>query len=108
MERSPILITVLPSKNEQMIMLSYLFDDYLNVRDLMDKLKCNCDSIDTGELSKKLIEELKIILISPKIWQSFDARKQWLIENYWYDSIGNSEQDFNINPALVDMFSTSI
>ena len=103
---SPIVINVLPAKGEQIAMFSYTSDGVMDGKNLMDALEYGKGSIGTARLSKKLLEEVEFIHISPKAWASLGRPKQELIRRYWEDSFGAKEWQFNLSPSRVDLFAT--
>ena len=102
---SPVVVTVLPAKGRQVVMFSYTLDGMLNARFLLDGLEYHEGTIGTARLSKKLLEEMEVIHISPRAWKSLSSIKQNAVKRYFHDSMGRSETDFNISPARVDLFT---
>ena len=103
---SPIAITVLPQKGGQVALLSYRRDDLLDAQDLLNKLEYVRGTIATGKLSKKVIEEMELIHISPVAWDKFGETRQSTILNYWIEAMHSSEDEVTISPNLVDLFKT--
>ena len=103
---SPIAITVLPQRGGQVALLSYKRDDFLDGQDLLNRLEYSDHSISTGKLSKKIIEEMELIHISPVAWDAFGEIKQTTILNYWIDAMHSSENEVTISPNLVDLLMT--
>lgn len=101
----PIVITVLPAKSEQVIMFSYSLDGMLSAKHLLDALEYHNGSLSTARLSKKLLEEIEFIHISPNGWASLGRHKQDFIMRYWKDAFGVSESELNISPSQVDLFA---
>ena len=86
-------------------MFSYTLEGMMDARDLLDGLEYHSGSIGTARLSKKLLEEVETIHISPKAWASLGKPKQEFITWYWNDMFGKSESEFNISPSRVDLFA---
>lgn len=107
-DSSPFAITVLPQKGEQVVLLSYPHTGIMYAEELLAELELHNGFVGTARLSKKILEEMEFIHISPQFWASLDARKQRQISGYWKDSIGKSERDIRITPSSVDLFTTTI
>ena len=104
---SPIVVTLLPSKGEQLVMFSYASDGVFDAKDLVNALRYQDGSINTAKLSKKLIEEMEFIHMSPGAWASLGRRKREFITKYWYRNFGTSETDLDISPSRVDLFGAT-
>ena len=102
---SPIVVTVLPGKGEQVAMFSHTVEGAMDAQDLLDRLEYHNGSIATARLSKKLIEELEVIHMSPRAWASLGKPKQEFITQYWKISSQTSEDEFDIPPFQVDLFA---
>ena len=103
---SPIAITILPGKREQVALISYAITGLMHAKQLLTQLEVHNGSIGTAMLSKKVLEEMEFIHISPRFWTSLDGRKRESIRRYWKESIGASERDIRISPSSVDLFAT--
>ena len=103
---TPIVITLLPSRGEQVAMFSYTLDGTMDAKDLLDRLEYHKGSIGTARLSKKLLEEMEVIHISPKAWASLGRAKQEFITQYYETSFDTSESEINISPSYVNLFAT--
>ena len=104
---SPIAITLLPLKGEQVAMFSYTFDGTMDAKHLLDSLEYHNGSIGTARLSKKLLEEMEVIHISPKAWTSLGRPKREFITHYWKASFSTSESEIEVSPSHVNLFATS-
>ena len=104
---SPIVITVLPTKKAQMAMFSYASDGVLNAKALLDALGYHDGFISTAKLSKKLLEEIELIQMSPRAWASLGKSRQEFIKRYVMYSFGTSETDLDISPSRVDLFGAA-
>ena len=104
---SPIAITVLPAKrNEQVVMFSYTLSGLMEATHLLDALEYQDGSIGTARLSKKLLEEMEMIHISPKAWASLGIAKQKFIIRYWWTCFGKSESELAISSSRLNLFTT--
>ena len=103
---SPVAITILPRKGEQVALFSYALTGMMDAKRLLDVLGVQDDSIGTASLSKKVLEEMEFIHMSPKFWASLDDSKRELVQRYWEESMGASERDFRISPSSLDLFTT--
>ena len=101
---SPIAITVLPDSSRQVLLLSYEKEDLLNARDLLDSLEYGNDSIGTAHLSKKILEEMEFIAVSPEAWASFGGLKQHYIRFHFENSMGTTGEEYDISPIYVNLF----
>ena len=104
LQSSPFTISVLPERGRQIVLFSYKREGLLDARHLLDGLEYSNETISTGKLSKKIIEEMELIHISPDAWERLGEMKQERILAYWIDSRGLSEEEFTIPPNLVDLF----
>ena len=104
-QSSSIAITILPAKGEQVAMFSSTLGGMMEAEDLLHRLEYHNGSIGTARLSKKLLEEMEFIHISPKAWTSLGKSKQEFITQYWQASFGTSESEFDIFPSRVDLFA---
>ena len=103
---SPVVITVLPTREDQVAMFSYTLDGIMNAKHLLDALEYHNGSIGTARFSKKLLEEVEFIHISPEAWASLGRPKQEFITHYWEASFDTSESEINISPSHVNLFAT--
>ena len=101
-----MVITLLPATGEQMAMFSYTLDGTMEAEDLSKGLEYYKGSIGTARLSKKLLDEVECIHISPKAWVSLGRHRQEFITQYWTASFGTSEREINISPSHVNLFAT--
>lgn len=101
---SPIAITVLPDSSRQVLLLSYEKEDLLNARYLLDSLEYGNDSVGTAHLSKKILEEMEFIAVSPEAWASFGELKQNDIRYHFLHSMGTTGEEYDISPIYVDLF----
>ena len=106
MSSSPIAITILPAKREQVAMFSYTLEGSMDARHLLDGLEYHNGTIGTARLSKKLLEEMEVIHISPQAWASLGRPKQENITQYWKASYSTSQNEVDIFPSHVDLFAT--
>ena len=104
LESSAIAVTILPAKGEQIAMFSYTLAGMLDAQDLLDRLEFHNGSIGTARLSKKLLEEMEFIHVSPKAWASLGRLKQEHIKQYWNASPGTTDNEFTISSSSVDLF----
>ena len=104
---SPIAITLLPLRGEQVAMFSHTLDGTMDAKHLLDGLEYHNGSIGTARLSKKLLEETEVIHISPKAWASLGRPKREFITQYWKASFNTSESEFEISPSQVNLFAPS-
>ena len=105
MGASPIAIALLPSIGIQVAMFSYAVDGTMDAIHLLDKLEYHNESIGTARLSKKLIEEVEAIHISPRAWASLGKFRQETITKYWIASLNTSESELDIPPSRLDLFA---
>lgn len=103
----PIAVTLLPDSGRQILLLSYNKNSLLDVQNFLDILEYDNGSISTGRLSKKLLEESELIVISPYAWNSFDNAVQHLILSYFRASIGTNNRELDVHPSAVDLFRLS-
>ena len=103
---SPIAITILPVKGQQVAMFSYTLEGLMDAQHLLDGLEYHKGSIGAARLSKKIFEEMEIIHISPKVWASLGRFKQESITQYWKATYNISQSELDISPSDVDMFGT--
>ena len=104
---SPIVITVLPERGRQVALFSYRRDGLFDATDLLEDLEYANETISTGKLSKKIIEEMELIHISPDAWERLGEVKQSTILSYYMNSMFTSENELTISPHLVDLFMAS-
>ena len=107
MSSSPIAVTVLPARKEQLVMFSYTAAGMLDAKFLLDSLEYCNGSIGTARLSKKLLEEMELIHISPKAWASLGRPKREFITQYWYDSWNTTASEIDTSPSYLNLFATS-
>ena len=105
---SPIVITVLPARKAQVVMFSYPSDGVLNAEALLDAMGYHSGFISTAKLSKKLVEEIEFIQMSPKAWASLGKVKQEFIKWYVIASFVTSENELDPSPSRVDLFGPAV
>ena len=106
LESSAIAVTILPAKEGQMVLFSYTLAGMLDAQDLLNRLEFHKGSIGTARLSKKLLEEMELIHMSPTAWAALGRPKQEFIIRYWKDSIDTTDNEFTISSSSVDLFTT--
>ena len=103
---SPVAITILPRKGEQVALFSYALTGLMHAKQLLAELEVHNGSVGTARLSKKVLEEMEFIHISQQFWTSLGRRKRMLISQYWEKSYGESERTVRVSPSSVDLFAT--
>ena len=103
---TPIVLTILPDDRQQMLLLTYTEEDYLNVQAFLTKIGLVDNSVNTAELSKKVLEEMEYIEIAQRQWESFDSQKQDDILTHFVRSTLTAPIDFDTPASRLDLFSS--
>ena len=102
---SPVAISILPSRDRQVLLLSCARNDFLNIQHLLDKFGYSNGSVSPSLLSKAVLEEMELIHISPCVWDSYGVVKQERIVDYLLESVGTTEREFYIPAHQLNLFT---
>ena len=103
----PIIITVYPGSNKQSAVISYPKWAMKIARIIVDALNQEDEFIRASMLSRSLIEETEVIIVSTELWNAFGADKQRAIEMYFEMSTPwspGADMRPDIDPRIFDLF----
>ncbi len=101
---TPIVLTIMPDDKQHLLLITYKKDDLLNVQMFMRRIGLVGNSVNTAELSKKILEEMEYIEISQRQWESFNVQKRDDISNHYVDSMQTTPFDFDTPAHRLDLF----
>ena len=71
---SPMAVSVLPETDGQVLLLTCMGGDVLNLHNLLKEVRYPSATVSTMTLSKKVLEELEFIFISPGAWNAVNRQ----------------------------------
>ena len=102
---SPMVVNILPRRDCQVFLLTYAEKDLFDGQHFLDRIHYSNDSFDVACLSKILLEELDVILISKDVWASYGSYKQKFIADHSYYSRFYPEIAYNVRAERLDLFA---
>ena len=103
----PIIITVYPGSNKQSAIIAYPKWAVRIAHKIVDALNQKDVFMRASMLSRSLIEETEVIIVSSDLWDAFGADKQRAIQNYFDMStpwFPGADTRPDVDPRIFDLF----